>query len=515
MTRPVYPLVIPSEHPTLVLGEFPHVEQRSTSGRRRRIGLSNALVNGIVTLTYKNIDTASMLALWSHWQAVRGIARDFQIPSELFPRLHRTTRDRLIATLWRMTGAPTVTDACGGQQNFLLHSLEITLRAQPRRILSPIDSENPGLSTPTIPVVAPGGQMFATAGIIGGAAGINEARVPGGQFAARAFVVGGSAVITPTVAPITGQMSAIAEVTGGGVTTPSGQMSAVAEVTGGAARIEGVAPGGQMSATAAATGGAAAAPPRVAPGGQMSATATMIGGSGTIQGPAPGGQMSATAVTDGGRAQAIGPGGQFAATAAMVGGAAQGIAPGGQMSATASMVGGAVLSATYQNTSTITIPAYGNASPYPSTIVVAGAGSNLSSIRLTLRTVTAPRIQEIHILLVGPTGEVSNVMAYNGSGGVAGFSLVFSNSATVSAPTIASSWQQGVVYIPGNQTNGPVYSSPAPGPPTGTTGYPKDLSRFVGLNPNGAWSLFCTDSTSNAITTPATILGWELQLTTS
>ena len=59
----------------------------------------------------------------------------------------------------------------------------------------------------------------------------------------------------------------------------------------------------------------------------------------------------------------------------------------------------------FTNTAAITIPSSGAATPYPSTISVAGMGGVVGNVTLTLSGITHARMRDIDILLAGPQGQ--------------------------------------------------------------------------------------------------------------
>jgi hypothetical protein len=177
-----FPSLAPSEHPTITAGRFPHVAKRSTGGRSSRIRLGNVQLGAEIQLPYTNIDTGTLLQLKAHWEFVRGTTLDFALPANLFPSMDAGTRARLMATTWKFKEPPKVKDICGGRPYFLLHTVEITLIAQPRRVLSPVQQDAPELSLPVVPKTAPGAALAVTSTWQGGAAGIDTINAPGANL---------------------------------------------------------------------------------------------------------------------------------------------------------------------------------------------------------------------------------------------------------------------------------------------------------------------------------------------
>lgn len=131
MTLPIFPAVIPTDHPVIVFPRFPHVRRKSTGGSLAITGLAYAKLDAEIKLPYDNIDTDDLLALKAHWDNMRGIIRAFNLPAELFQSMDFGARSAIMATPWKFKEAPKITDTCGGLPNFLLHSLDVTLISQP------------------------------------------------------------------------------------------------------------------------------------------------------------------------------------------------------------------------------------------------------------------------------------------------------------------------------------------------------------------------------------------------
>jgi subtilisin-like proprotein convertase family protein len=155
----------------------------------------------------------------------------------------------------------------------------------------------------------------------------------------------------------------------------------------------------------------------------------------------------------------------------------------------ATVQGASALTVNFANTSAITIPLVGNATPYPVTINVSGLSGPLTDLNVTLAGLTHEFINDVGALLVGPGGQ--SVVLFDGVGGNTSIpnpiTIVLDDQASQSLPsgTIVSG-----TYKPTNDITSPpdTFPSPAPGLPYGST-----LSGFNGTNPNGTWRLFIED----------------------
>lgn len=162
--------------------------------------------------------------------------------------------------------------------------------------------------------------------------------------------------------------------------------------------------------------------------------------------------------------------------------------------------------ASFTNTGAITIPAYGAASPYPSTNYVSGLSGTVSKITVTLNGFTHANVRDVNVLLVSPGGNKTIVMAHAGGNySVSGLTLTFDDAATAMLPS-AGRFLSGT-YLPTCYGTSPVFPSPAPG-----GSYVTNLATFQGADPNGAWSLYVADDKNKNSGKIAN--GWKLTVTT-
>jgi subtilisin-like proprotein convertase family protein len=148
-------------------------------------------------------------------------------------------------------------------------------------------------------------------------------------------------------------------------------------------------------------------------------------------------------------------------------------------------------SSTFTNPGSISIPNSGTATPYPSTINVAGATGTLADVNVSLFGFTHTFPDDIDILLVGPAGQKLLLMSdVGGSNDVSGVNLVFDDSAASSLPN--SGQITSGTFKPTNFGGSDTFGSPAPGGP-----YSSTLSVFQNTAPNGTWSLYVVDDSSS------------------
>jgi subtilisin-like proprotein convertase family protein len=164
-------------------------------------------------------------------------------------------------------------------------------------------------------------------------------------------------------------------------------------------------------------------------------------------------------------------------------------------------------SATFTNTTLITIPDSGTATPYPSTINVSGMAGTVTKVTLNLKQLSHTYIHDVNVLLVGPNGQNTLVFSHvGGTLGVTNITLNFDDASGASLP--ASSQVVSGTFKPTNGGGSVTFPSPAPGPSYGVA-----LSVFNGSTPNGTWSLYVLD---DAVNDKGTISGgWTLSITSS
>ncbi len=170
---------------------------------------------------------------------------------------------------------------------------------------------------------------------------------------------------------------------------------------------------------------------------------------------------------------------------------------------------------TFTNSTSIAVPAAGTlqgpASPYPSAISVSGAGSQLTSISVTVSNFTHLYAADVDVLLVGPQGQ--NVMLMSDVGTffpVAGLNFTFNNTASTNMPS--GSMLMSGTFAPTNfDPVGDVDGFPAPAPLVGP--YGSSFAPFLNTDPNGMWKLYIVDDVAGNDGQFAG--GWSITITTA
>ena len=158
----------------------------------------------------------------------------------------------------------------------------------------------------------------------------------------------------------------------------------------------------------------------------------------------------------------------------------------------------------FTNSTTITIPSSGTATPYPSDIVVAGQGT-VQHVTVTINGLTHTFPDDLDFLLVGPAGQ--NAIIWSDAGGSLDVNNVVVTLDDVAPNPLPDSAQiVSGTYQPANYGTGDTWPAPAPAPLGGSA-----LSIFNGTDPNGTWSLYLIDDASGDLGMIAG--GWTLTIT--
>ncbi len=161
----------------------------------------------------------------------------------------------------------------------------------------------------------------------------------------------------------------------------------------------------------------------------------------------------------------------------------------------------------------ITINDNAVANPYPSTINAAGFTGNITKVSVRLDNFNHTFLDDVGMLLVGPTGTAVRLTTDNGGGfDAVNVNLVFDDTAANALPNNAIF--DSTTYQPtadgtnngGSASHNANFAAPAPVGP-----YPNTLSSFNGSNPNGTWSLYVDDDSAADV---GTIDSWTLAIET-
>lgn len=155
---------------------------------------------------------------------------------------------------------------------------------------------------------------------------------------------------------------------------------------------------------------------------------------------------------------------------------------------------GAVWAAVSSNPSPISMSDSAPATPYPTTINVSDLSGTITDVNVTLHGVSHTFVDDVAVLLVGPSGQKVMLMSDAGGGqDLRGVDLTFDDEATRSLPDGAGTQITTGSYKPTQGANSTYkvpssLPSPAPAGPYGSA-----LSVFDGADPNGTYDLYVLD----------------------
>jgi hypothetical protein len=181
--------------------------------------------------------------------------------------------------------------------------------------------------------------------------------------------------------------------------------------------------------------------------------------------------------------------------------------------------------AVFTNPTAITIPSGpGNATPYPSAIVVSGLTGNIAnsagSVKVTLNNFSHTFPDDVAMVLVGPTGAALELQsgATSDLGGQPASNVTYTISDTGAtalpdnAPLSAGTFKPAVYYVGDSfPAPGPLTNYNNPGPAGGGTA--TFTSTFGNTAPNGTWNLFIRDFVAGDSGTISG--GWTLEILTT
>jgi subtilisin-like proprotein convertase family protein len=167
------------------------------------------------------------------------------------------------------------------------------------------------------------------------------------------------------------------------------------------------------------------------------------------------------------------------------------------------------ISAPFANTDGITINDAAKASPYPSTIEVAGVSGRITNVTVTLDGLSHGFPRDLDILLVAPSGTTVMLMSDPGDATpVTNTDIVFDDDQPAMPYLSPLPSNATLSYRPTNNDGDDpdLFAAPAPAGPYGTT-----LASLLGQNPEGTWGLFIVDDLPYGA---GTLAGWRLDIAT-
>jgi uncharacterized delta-60 repeat protein len=155
---------------------------------------------------------------------------------------------------------------------------------------------------------------------------------------------------------------------------------------------------------------------------------------------------------------------------------------------------------------TLSLPSFGSADPYPSSITVSNVAGVVNKVSVRLNGFTHSYPADVDVLLVSPTGQKMVLMSDAGSSfGVTNLTLTFEDVATANLPELAP--LTSASFKPTDYAPADSFAAPAPAGP-----YATNLAVFNGFSPNGTWSLYIVDDTDQNFGN--IVNGWTLNFNT-
>ena len=171
---------------------------------------------------------------------------------------------------------------------------------------------------------------------------------------------------------------------------------------------------------------------------------------------------------------------------------------------------------TFQNTTPTTLNLLGPATPYPSTIPVAGVPGTVTDVNVTLTGLSHTCMSDLRFLLVSPSGAstilLSNAGAYDSCApDIAGGTVTLDDEAAGPYPCNATpSGSFKPTAEPGSTPPGNCDDPPEPFPsPAPAAPYPVSLAALDGGVVAGTWSLFIHDGYNGD---SGSLSGWSLDV---
>ncbi len=159
----------------------------------------------------------------------------------------------------------------------------------------------------------------------------------------------------------------------------------------------------------------------------------------------------------------------------------------------------------------ISIPDFGEATPYPASLEVSGLAGTIADVNVTIAGLSHPFPDDLDMLLVGPLGQSVLLMAdVGGRQPASAVTITFDDSAPAALGDRARLGSRSARPSSGTALGGGNCCGFEGGPPAPETAPDPALSVFDGTDPNGTWSLFVFDDTGGDF--GSIDGGWSLEI---
>ncbi len=171
----------------------------------------------------------------------------------------------------------------------------------------------------------------------------------------------------------------------------------------------------------------------------------------------------------------------------------------------------------FSNTSPITIPDSGTATPYPSDIPVSGMTGTITDLNVKINNLSHTFPDDFAMLLVSPDGNRKFILQSDSGGGtdVVNLTYTFDDQAVINIPDDGPMPPDNGSVRPSSIGDNDGMPPPAPAEPysqPATAGTATLNGTFGGINPNGTWKLFVIDFVAGDGGSIGG--GWSLDITT-
>jgi subtilisin-like proprotein convertase family protein len=157
------------------------------------------------------------------------------------------------------------------------------------------------------------------------------------------------------------------------------------------------------------------------------------------------------------------------------------------------------------NTLDLQVPDSGPADTYPGTNTFVGVPGTITDMTVRIEGISHSHLDDLDVMLVGPTGIKIKLLSDAGGGAVSWTSLAFNDHA---AGKVADSTPPaGGSYLPSDWGGDDTFPAPAPT----TAGAATSFAAFNGTSPNGTWKLYVVDDFAQD---QGVISGWSITVGT-
>lgn len=124
----------------------------------------------------------------------------------------------------------------------------------------------------------------------------------------------------------------------------------------------------------------------------------------------------------------------------------------------------AAIGQVFSNNTPISIPGFGTATPFPSTITVSGVTNPIGGFRIRLKNLSHTFPADVKALLVAPNGSAYQILNGVGNSSITGVNLTFASESNAALPNPMASGTYaatGCKYSPDCRIKSPVNRLPA------------------------------------------------------